>query len=321
MYRRVFSGDRFVSLGHVGPMTDPESAASELAFERDDVLLTREAAALGLTKWQRQSLLRACDLTLPRGAVAVAPVRDPLRAQARAVQLLVPGAVISHTTAARLHGLAGLGFWAPAEPVQATVEASATRWQRQSVRIHFQTLDAEDVVDLGGLRVTSVRRTLYDCGTRLARVPFVCLLDSAMNKRLCSTEDVSLIAELLCGRRRVAGAWVALADPRAESPPETRVRLVLHDADLPPDQLQIDVWTDGGFHVARLDMGWIRKRRKVGMEVDSAWHDLPRALYRDREKLNALRALDWDVRQVTNWDAHQRPSYIVAQAKQALGLS
>jgi hypothetical protein len=219
-----------------------------------------------------------------------------------------------------LHGLAGLQFWSPSEPVDATLEPTATRWQRQSTRLHFQPLDEGDVVDVDGLLVTSVRRTLLDCGTRLARVPFVCLLDSAMNKRLCSMEDAGLIAAALRSHRRVASAWVELADGRSESPSETRVRLVLHDADLPPDELQIEVWTEEGFHVARLDMGYVRKRRKVGLEVDSAWHDGPRAPYRDREKLNALRGLDWDIRQVTNWDSWKRPAYIVAQMKQALGL-
>jgi hypothetical protein len=232
--------------------------------------------------------------------LALPPVRDPLRAQARALQLLIPDAVISHATAARLHGLAGLNFWEPSELLHATRAPAATRRQRRSIRLHFQSVEAEDVVDLDGLLVTSVRRTLLDCGTQLARVPFVCLLDSAMNKRVCSLEDASLIAEALRGRRRVAATWVDLADARSESPSETRVRLVLHDADLPPDELQVDVWTDSGFHVARLDMGWKRKRRKVALEVDSAWHDRPRAPYRDREKLNALRALDWDVRQVTD---------------------
>lgn len=300
--------------------TDPYADAYALASHRDDVLLTREATSLGLSAWSQRAFRGSHGLALPRGALALPPLRNPIRTQARATQLLLPDVVISHVTAARLHGLAGLPFWSPAEPVDATLEPSATRWQRKATRLHFQQLEAEDVVDLDGLLVTSVRRTLLDCGTRIARVPFVCLLDSAMNKRLCSMDDIGLIAQALQGRRQASSGWVALADHRSESPSETRVRLVLHDADLAPDDLQIEVWTESGFHVARLDMGYRRKRRKVGLEVDSAWHDGPRAPYRDRERLNALRELEWDVRQVTNWDSRKRPGYIVAQMKQALGL-
>jgi hypothetical protein len=290
------------------------------AAQRDDVLLRHEALALGLSDWEQRRLRRGSELALPRGALALPPVRDPVRTSARATQLLLPGAVISHTTAARLHGLAGLDFWTPAEPVEITAAPSATRWQRRLVRLHFQQLQADDVVDLDGLKVTSVHRTLRDCGERLARIPFVCLLDNALNRQLISTEDAARLTEELQSRRRVASAWARLADRRSESPSETRVRLVLGDAGLLPDELQIDVWTEGGFHVARLDMGWVRRRRKVGMEVDSAEHDRPRALYRDRERLNALRGLDWDVRQVTAYDSRRRPGYIVAQARQALGL-
>lgn len=296
--------------------TDPFA----LAGERDDVLLTGEAMSLGITRWSLQELRRGSDLALPRGALAVPPVRDPVRTRARATQLLLPEAVISHLTAARLHRLAGLNFWSPAEPVEATVAPGATRWQRRAVRLHFQPLEADEVVDLNGLKVTSLRRTLRDCAVQLARVPFVCLLDSGLNQGLLGVAELGLLADELRSRRRIAGAWVDLADARAESPSETRVRLVLSDADLPPEELQIDVWTDSGFHVARLDMGWTRQRRKVGMEVDSAEHDRPRALYRDRERLNALRGLEWDVRQVTAWDSRKRPAYIVEQAKQALGL-
>jgi hypothetical protein len=300
--------------------TDPYAAAYALAAQRDDVLLAREATALGLTDWAQRPFRRADGLAMPRGTLALPPISDPVRTKARAAQLLVPEAVISYVTAGRVHGLGGLQFWSPAEPVDATLEPSATRWQRQSMRLHFQPLQAEDVVSVDGLLVTSVRRTLLDCGTLLDRVPFLCLLDSALNQRLCSDDDLGLIADALGGRRRAASAWVSLADKRSESPSETRVRIVLHDADLPPDDLQIEVWTNGGFHVARLDMGYFRQRRRVGIEVDSAWHDGPRAPYRDREKLNALRELDWDIRQVTNWDSRKRPRYIVAQARQALGL-
>jgi hypothetical protein len=316
--RRWPLAGRGVIVRHVP--ADPHAAAYGLAFQRDDVLLSREASSLGLSKWDLHTLREGGELPLPRGALALPPVRNPLRAQARALQLLIPDAVISHMTAARLHRLAGLNFWEPTELLHATRAPAATRRQRRSMRLHFQSMQAEDVVDLDGLLVTSVRRTLLDCGSQLARVPFVCLLDSALNKRLCSAEDAGLLADALRGRRRVASTWVDLADCRSESPSETRVRIVLRDADLPPDDLQIEVWTEGGFYVARLDMGYIRKRRKVGLEVDSAWHDRPRAPYRDREKLNALRELDWDVRQVTDWDSRRRPSYIVAQINQALGL-
>ena len=68
-------------------------------------------------------------------------------------------------------------------------------------------------------------------------------------------------------------------------------------------------------------MAWIREGKKVALEVDSRYHDRIRALYRDREKLNTLRGMAWDVRQVTAWDGERRPKYVVRQVAQALGMS
>ena len=134
--------------------TDPYAAAYALAAQRDDVLLAREATALGLTDWAQRPFRRADGLAMPRGTLALPPIRDPVRTKARATQLLIPDAVISHVTGARIHGLGGLQFWSPTEPVDATLEPSATRWQRRSTRLHFQPLQADDVVNVDGLLVT-----------------------------------------------------------------------------------------------------------------------------------------------------------------------
>lgn len=177
---------------------------------------------------------------------------------------------------------------------------------------------ADDIVDLNGLRVSSVRRTLADCALILDRVRLVSIVDSALHRELFSVaERDELVAAL--GRRTAAG-WVALAMVGAESPSQTRVRLVLVDAGLAPDHLQYEVFTEGGFFVARLDSVFPREGKKVGMEVDSGEHDRVKPLYRDRDKLNALRPLGWDVRQVTQHDANRRPGYVVQQATQALGM-
>ena len=300
--------------------SDPHSLAYALAAATDDVILSSSAREIGLTHWAQESLRRGGDLPVPRGTLVIPPVRDPLRTRARATQLLLPTAVLSHTTAAHLHGVQGVGFWDPDQPIHATVPSGATRWQRRDVRLHFAQLPDSGVVDLGGLSVASVFRTLLGCGQILPRAQFVSLVDSALYQGKLPEEELERLADELRRHRLRAAGWVGLADKRAESPSETRVRLVLGDGGVLPDELQVEVWTEGGFHVARLDIGWTHGRRKVGMEVQSGWHDQTKALYRDREKLNALSDLGWDIRQVTGRDADVRPGYIVQQAKQALGL-
>lgn len=63
---------------------------------------------------------------------------------------------------------------------------------------------------------------------------------------------------------------VRLADDGAESPQETRTRLLLTDAGLRPQRTQIDVFNRFGDHVHRIDMGWAKW--KVGVEYDGEQH-------------------------------------------------
>lgn len=300
---------------------DPFTDALTLAAARDDVILSREARRLGLSKREVEHLQRAAGQHVVRGAIAVPPVRDPLRTAARAAQLAVPAGVVSHQAAAHLHGLQGLGFWQPDAAIDMTLPAAATRRQRNGVRLHFRPLTAHEIVEVRGLLVTSVGRTLADCARAADRVGYISIVDSALHKGLLQSNDLSILAEALCRSRCwEASRWLEMVDGRAESPSETRVRLVLSDAGIPPDDLQFVVREDDGWIVARLDMAYRRPARRVGLEVDSAEHDRVRALYRDREKHNALRALGWDVRQVTAFDAARRPAYVIGQVRDALGM-
>ncbi len=248
------------------------------------------------------------------------PVVDPTRTLARATQLLVPSSVISHVTAARLYELEGLGYWDASEQTSATLPLGCTRWQRSGMRLHFSDLAPDEIVDVRGIRATSPQRTLVDCAAGLDRRTFVCLADSAL--RLKAFDGAALAAmkqELIRKGRWRPAQWLDLADGRSESPAETQVRLVLHDGGFPPDSLQHEVFTPGGFFVARLDIVWTHRGKKVGLEVDSRFHDGPRAPYRDREKLNALKGLGWDIRLVTAYDASRRPGYILQQVADAFG--
>jgi hypothetical protein len=180
---------------------------------------------------------------------------------------------------------------------------------------------AADFVYLDGLVVTSVLRTLADCVALLDRIGHLSVVDSALHQGLLTVDELDDLAGAL-RRTRCSGAarWLSLADGLSESPSETRVRIVLVDAGLPPDHLQYLVVGDDGYPIARLDIAYRRHGKRVGLEVDSSEHERPRALYRDRDKHNAFPALGWDVRHVTARDALRRPGYVVNQVREALGL-
>ena len=94
---------------------------------------------------------------------------------------------------------------------------------------------------------------------------------------------------------------VDLADERAESPPESVLRVLLRSAGLAPVPQYVVRDAEGRF-VARVDLAFPELR--VAVEYDGAWHGRPGQLARDRRRLNALVAAGWTVVHLTAADMH-----------------
>ena len=110
------------------------------------------------------------------------------------------------------------------------------------------------------------------------------------------------------GSRR-AQAVCAAADGLAESPQETRLRLVVVRSALPDPVAQYRVYSAGRF-VARVDFGWPAHR--LALEYDGLWHAEPGQFRRDRERLNRLTAAGWRVVFVTAADL-RHPDRLLAR--------
>ena len=100
------------------------------------------------------------------------------------------------------------------------------------------------------------------------------------------------------------GAYRApeLSDPAAESPPESRVRLILVSAGLQPVP-QYDVRDAAGSWLARVDLAFPASR--VALEYDGrAVHERADVFTRDRQRQNALVRAGWVVLRFTAADLH-----------------
>lgn len=104
-----------------------------------------------------------------------------------------------------------------------------------------------------------------------------------------------------------------LIDARAESLPESRLRVVLVTAgiDVEP-QVQVSL---PGLGRVRLDLAV--RGRKVAVEYDGGWHVLREQLERDRARVNALHLAGWEVVHVTA-DLLARPRSVVGAVRGAL---
>lgn len=208
------------------------------------------------------------------------PGDDADRAAAIAVANARAATVISHRSAAAMHGLPIVG--ARASVPEITVPP---RWAGNAAHVHLHraTLRPEDLIVADGVPVTSIARTLIDLGRSRPTTTAVAALDKALHEGWVDYDDLDDVVRMCWnwpGIRRAHRA-VRLADGRAESPLESVSRLVMRALRLPPPEPQVWVRSRIGVR-SRLDFYW--KEFGVAGEADG------RAKYRvdpeerDREK-------------------------------------
>jgi very-short-patch-repair endonuclease len=166
------------------------------------------------------------------------------------------------------------------------------------LKIHIGGLSPADVRTFGWIPVTSPLRTSWDLAQWLDPVEAVVLVDALLRKQVVSVADMVTYARVRAGNRgwRRLLAVAELADPGAESPQESRLRVRLVMAGIPKPVTQ-HVVARGGAFVARVDLAW--PDRRVAVEYDGLWHGADDQIHLDRQRLNKLVGAGWTVLHVT----------------------
>jgi hypothetical protein len=176
----------------------------------------------------------------------------------------------------------------------------------------------DEVCTVRGIPVTTPARTAFDLGRRGELSAALMRLDALANATRLTADDVAPVVAAHRGARGIKAlrTAVALMDGGAESPQETRTRLLLLEAGLRRPVTQIPVIDDYGRTFARIDMGW--PDLNVGVEYDGAqhWTD-PRQRSHDIDRYAALAARRWIVR-VSAEMLRCRPWVIVERVVDAL---
>src|SRR5262245_18590274 len=201
-----------------------------------------DARRHGLTRWQlRGSRWRR----ISGGFYVWAGLRESsLMAIAGQHRRLPPGAVFSGRTAAWLHGFDS----SPGELPEVTVPYGCCVSARAGMSIRHGTLTDADVVERRGLPATSPVRTAFDLARRLPLVDAVAAGDAALHNRLVELAEFRsyVVAHSRCAGVARARRVTDLADGSAESPMETRLRMLLVLAGLPRPQAQVPLYDDQG---------------------------------------------------------------------------
>ncbi|MER7418145.1 DUF559 domain-containing protein [Micromonospora peucetia] len=228
--------------------------------------------------------------------------RDALRAPDHrlwcdAVALLLPaGAAIAGASAAYLWGVDLLVRDAP---VSVRLPRSVRLRPHPRLSVTRSNLPKSDLTNFGGLPVTTPLRTAFDLGRQAPRPEALVAVDALLHRRVVKLPALRAYADT---RPRWPGLpllreVLALAEPLSESPMETRLRLVLLDAGLPPFTAQHDVLDARGRFVGRVDLAWPALR--VAIEYDGDHHRERAHFRQDVARLNALRAAGWIVLRFT----------------------
>ena len=213
-----------------------------------------------------------------------------------------PRAVVSHRSAAALHGIALLRTGS--FPVEVTNPDGHAGHRRTGLHTFCAALDPEEVVSVGRHRVTSVARTIIDLARSRPFDEAVVAADDALRRELVTRAD--LLAGLDRAHRRpgvsAAARVVRFADGRSESAGESCSRVLIERQGLPRPVLQVAVLGIRGDVIARGDFGW-REWRTIG-EFDGAqkYGRLLRpgqppgdAVYQEKLREDRIRTLGWTV--------------------------
>jgi hypothetical protein len=298
---------------------EPENQVINYAINNGGIVTRDEALAMGMSaRTISRRLASARLIGIAPGVLALPGVihseRGLLLAAASAI-----GAVVSHQSAARLHGLDILDE----RTVSVTVPIRRTN-RFHSVVIHESTdLEAVETTYVDGLPVTDPPRTLIDLASIVRRRQLADLVDQAVRMRLTTYDLVGVRLERLARRGKpgvvkLRGVLEARLDLAMEpdSTLEMRVVRVLLGGGLPLPTTQFrPPWLRHSN--GRVDLAYIDNR--VIVEADGRrWHNSPEAFQLDRQRDNLAQLAGWIILRFTWDDIVKRPSYVIATVRDAL---
>jgi very-short-patch-repair endonuclease len=229
--------------------------------------------------------------------------------------LMPPEAAVAGRSAARLYGIRLGG---ESDPIEVVTPPAARFGPIEGLKVHLADLSEDDVRVIDGVRLTSPSRTGWDLVQWLSLPDAVAYLDVMIARRLVTAAALTDYARQRAGQRgwRKLLRAVSLADPAAESPQESRLRVRLVQAGLPKPVSQHVIERAGSF-VGRVDLAWPELR--IAVEYDGRWHASPDQLDRDRARLNRLVTTDgWIILHVTARRLHDDFDGVVAEVRAAM---
>ena len=271
---------------------------------RDGPFSLAEAQAAGLEKWHLQH--GPWRRLGPRTYVFKRLADNPRLLLQSVLHRLPEEAAFSGPTSAWLHGL----DVAPCSPIDVTVPLATGVAVRTGMRIRRSLLMPDEVVARQGLRATGAPRMLRECCGRLSLTEAVVLIDMALYAQLLTIEELEHWITAQSGRVGIKRLREGLrhAEPLAESPMESRLRMLLVLAGLPRPLANVTIRDPAGTFVRRIDLYYPEYR--LGVEYDGSTHR--DSLAEDNRRQNQLLGLGIRLLRFTASDINSNPAGVAA---------
>jgi hypothetical protein len=210
---------------------------------------------------------------LRRGAYADAPAFDAADASGRhrllaraAVKQAKTRVIVSHTSAVPFHD--GPIWRLPMNEVQLSRPDGRAGRAQAGIRQHQRLVHPDDVVIRHGLEVMSATRTALEVTTCASTEVSLIVVNDFLHRRLTTVLDLQQRYAAMCHDPYTlkTDLVLRLADPRLESPAETRTWFMCYRHGVPAPTPQYELRDEIGDLIARLDFAW--PELGVWLEVD-----------------------------------------------------
>jgi very-short-patch-repair endonuclease len=237
---------------------------------------------------------------------------NPIHRLEAARRRLPPTAAFSGLTAAWLHGL----DVRPCDPIEVTVPEDAGISSRSGIALRRSSLVNGDVVRVRGMAVTSIARTVGELCARLDLVEAVVIADEALHSGRLGLDHLTSWADDHAGNRGMRNLRRVLGflDAAAESPMESRLRMVLVLGGLPRPRAQVTIRDRWGRALGRPDLYYPEQR--LGIEYDGGSHR--ESLAEDNRRQNRLLKAGVRLLRFTAADVLRDPESVVSQVRAVL---
>jgi hypothetical protein len=202
--------------------------------------------------------------------------------------------ILAGFSASALHGAKWIDANRPATIID------SNRRRTPGITVWADAIEDDEICFVDGIRVTTPLRTAVDFARRYPVDSAVVAIDALARATRLKQTDIDIALHRYRGRPGIkkARAAIELVDPGAESPPETRLRLLIIRAGYPPPETQMSIYNEYGGFIGDVDMGW--RDLKIAIEYEGKHHRMSRREFeKDIRRIDELIEEGWIVIRVT----------------------